>query len=74
MVGKNNFKQLRKQQGFSIIELAARTGVSTAIIVGIERYNLYPGPSVRERLAKVLGVRHHVVIWPSVEANNGKPD
>ena len=67
MVEQNNFKRLRKKQGFSIMELAASTGVSTATLVGVERYGLYPGPSVRERLAKKLGVPE-ASIWPSIEA------
>lgn len=65
MVRQNNFRELRKQQGFPIMELAARTGVSTAVMVAVERYNLYPGPSVRERLAAALGVSE-AAIWPEV--------
>jgi len=72
MVGQNNFRQLRKQQGLSIMELAAITGVSTATIVGVERYNLYPGSSVRARLSKALGISESV-IWPSIEVvSDGK--
>jgi transcriptional regulator with XRE-family HTH domain len=71
MARKNNFKQLRKQKSFSILELAAVTGVSTATIVGIERYNLYPGPSVRVRLAKALKISE-AAIWPeTAEVNDG---
>ena len=72
MLGQNHFKQLRKQQGFSIMELAASTGVSTSIIVGVERYNLYPGHSVRARLSKALGLSESV-IWPTLKVvNDGK--
>lgn len=51
------------------MELAARTGVSTAIIVAVERYNLYPGPSVRERLAVALRVSE-AAIWPEVDVTS----
>ena len=72
MVKQNKFRQLRKQQGLSMMELSASTGVSTATIVGVERYNLYPGPSVRGRLSKALG-RSESVIWPNLEVvNDGK--
>lgn len=74
MVRQNNLRQLRKQQGFPIMELAARTGVSTAIIVAVERYNLYPGPSVRERLAVALRVSE-AAIWPEVDvASDGRQE
>lgn len=66
MAKQNNLKRLRKQQGFSIMELAAMTGVSTSTIVGVERYNLYPGPSVRERLAKAFGVSE-IDLFPTEE-------
>ena len=65
MTGQNGFRRLRKQQGFSIMELSSSTGVSTATIVGIERYNRYPGPSVRQRLSKALGISE-AAIWPDV--------
>jgi len=45
--------------------LAVISGVSTATIVGIERYNHYPGPSVRERLSKAMGVSEGE-IWPKI--------
>ena len=66
MAEQNNFRRLRKQIGFSIMELSAKTGVSTATIVGIERYNLYPGISVRERLSRALKISESA-IWPDVE-------
>ena len=66
MIWQNNFRQLRKQQHLTIMELAAITGVSTATIVGVERYNLYPGPSVRVRLSKALGISESA-LWPSLE-------
>jgi len=72
MSRQNNFRQLRKQQGLSIMELAAITGVSTATIVGVERYDLYPGPSVRLRLSKALGISE-TAIWTSIEVvSDGK--
>lgn len=69
MVRQNNLRQLRKQQNLPIMELAAKTGVSTAVIVAVERYNLYPGPSVRERLAAALGVSE-ALIWPEVDVTS----
>ena len=54
------------------MELAAITGVSTATIVGVERYDLYPGPSVRLRLSKALGISE-TAIWTSIEVvSDGK--
>lgn len=75
MQGQNNLKRLRKAQGFSIMELATITGVSTARIVGVERYNLYPGPSVRARLSKALRISESV-IWHDLEneGSDGKSD
>jgi len=67
MVEQNNFKRFRTRAGFSIMELAAKTGVSTATIVGVEKYNLYPGVSVRQRLANVLQIAEKEV-WPGIEA------
>ncbi len=64
----NRLKEIRKTQGWSILELSATTGVSTARIVQIERYNAYPGPSVRGRLAAALGVAERQ-LWPE-----GVPD
>jgi len=55
------------------MELAARTGVSTATIVGVERYNLYPSPSVRERLSRALLISE-AAIWPSTEAPEAATD
>ena len=68
MVRVNNLKRLRKEQGFSMLGLEAVTGVSTARIVGIERYNLYPGLSVRKRLSEALGVNEET-IWPDLKEN-----
>ena len=70
MLRNNLLRHFRKQQNFSIVEMSACTGISTSIIVGVERYNLYPGPSVRERLSKVLKISESV-IWPTLEAING---
>jgi len=67
MVEQNNFKRFRTRAGFSIMELAAKTGVSTATIVGVEKYNLYPGISVRERLSNVLQISEKEV-WPCIES------
>ncbi len=71
MVRANNLKKFRKQQGFPMLELEALTGISTARIVAIERYNLYPGESVRQRLSKALGVSESI-IWPQTEENDGE--
>jgi len=71
MQKKNSLRRLRKAQNLSIMELAAITGVSTARIVGVERYGLYPGPSVRERLSRALRVCE-VAIWPDIEVSDGE--
>lgn len=66
----NALRRFRKQQGFTIVELSARTGVSTSVIVGVERYGLRPGPSVRRRLSAALGIDESV-LWPA-EVNDGE--
>jgi DNA-binding XRE family transcriptional regulator len=68
----NKVKHFRKVGEFSIRELSVVSGISTATIVAIERYGYLPGPDVRAKLVKVLGVSE-AVIWPNLEVvNNGK--
>lgn len=63
MVRQNNLKRIRHSLDSPLMEIAVISGVSTATLVGIEKYNLYPGPSVRERLSRALGVSEGK-IWP----------
>jgi transcriptional regulator with XRE-family HTH domain len=59
----NNLRFFRKDQEMSVRELSVIADVSTATIVGIERYGLYPQAPLRGRLSKALGVSEGV-IWP----------
>jgi transcriptional regulator with XRE-family HTH domain len=56
MIGKNIYK-IRKQRGFTLSELAERTGISKSYLSNIER-NLKQNPSIHvvEKIALVLKV------------------
>lgn len=73
MTRDNSLRSIRCSHSMSMMELAVVSGVSTATIVGIEKYNHYPETSTRERLSKALGVEESK-IWPNKveEANDGK--
>ncbi len=73
MVRQNNLRRIRHSLKLSLMGLAVISGVSTATLVGIERYNHYPGPSVRERISKAMGVLEEA-IWPNIMevVNDGK--
>lgn len=65
MVRQNSLRRIRYSLESSLMGLAVISGVSTATLVAIERYNHYPGPSVRERLSKAMGVSEEA-IWPNI--------
>ena len=50
--------------------LAARADVDPATVSTIERHQMVPGPRVREKLARCLGVTE-ADIWPSLDAKEG---
>ncbi|NOU97318.1 helix-turn-helix domain-containing protein [Paenibacillus sp. LMG 31456] len=56
MIGKNIYK-IRKQRGYTLSELAERTGISKSYLSNIER-NLKQNPSIQvvEKIALVLKV------------------
>jgi len=64
-MAENSFKKVRSSLGFPMIELAIKSGVSTATLVGIEKYEYIPGPVVRAKLAKALGVSE-ATLWPDL--------
>jgi len=63
MLRKNSLRIIRRSLEASLMGLAANSGVSTATIVSIEKYDVYPSKTVRERLAKGLGTTEGA-IWP----------
>lgn len=63
MLNKNNLSRIRRSLNVSQMQVAVNSGVSSATIIGIEKYGYYPGPGVRERLSKALGVTENE-IWP----------
>ena len=73
MIKQNNLTQIRQSLKNSLLALSVNSSVSTATIVGIEKYRYYPGAGVRERLSKALGVSE-TEIWPNKEevVNDGK--
>jgi transcriptional regulator with XRE-family HTH domain len=61
----NRVKELRKKRGMSQAELAVKARTSPTMLVMIERYGHRPGPDLRERIARALGVTPED-IWPEV--------
>jgi DNA-binding XRE family transcriptional regulator len=64
MEKQNNLLDIRRAHQWSSMKLAVISGVSTATIVGIEKYGYYPGPEVRKRISQSLCVSEDE-IWPS---------
>ena len=62
------FNQLRNSRvacGYSQLQLSVVAQVSPAMIVAVEKYGYMPGPWVRSKLAKALGVSAEK-LWPSL--------
>jgi transcriptional regulator with XRE-family HTH domain len=62
---QNRLRQLRRERGMPLLELAAKAQASTATISMIERFAHLPGIELRERLAQALGVPT-TLIWPDL--------
>jgi DNA-binding XRE family transcriptional regulator len=65
-MAENKFRQVRNVLGVPMIELAIKSRVSTATLVGIEKYGYTPGPGVRAKLAAALGVSESK-LWPELQ-------
>ncbi len=63
----NNLRALRREARLTLYGLAALAESSAATIINIERYDHVPGPDLRERFARALGVTVSD-IWPHLEA------
>ena len=70
MTRNNSLRRIRCSHGMSMMELAVVSGVSTATIVGIEKYNYFPETSTRERLSRSLGVSESKIWSNKVEIEN----
>lgn len=62
-IRSNRLKSIRDHRKMSIWQLRAITGVSTAVIGAIEKFDYDPVETVKERLAQGLQVEK-VIIWP----------
>ena len=66
----NKLRNRRIALGYSQLKLSVVAGISPAMIVAIEKYGYMPGPSVRAKLIKVLGVSE-AILWPSLDRTIG---
>jgi len=62
----SKFKKRRLVQGYSQTKISVLAGVSPAMIVSIEKYGYTPGPAVRAKLVKALGVAE-ADLWPRLK-------
>jgi len=67
----NQLRQLRLRLSYSQLELSVAAEVSPAMVVAIERYGYTPGPDVRAKIAKALGVSEST-LWPGLEVTDDK--
>ncbi len=74
MIGKN-IKQIRKQRGLTLTQLAAKTGISKSYLSNIER-DLKQNPSIHvmEKIASALKVDLKTLIKLSKEIENKQLD
>ncbi|SDD22597.1 helix-turn-helix domain-containing protein [Halanaerobium congolense] len=63
---ENNLKRLRKQKGFSQLELSYETRISPPDISKMERNKVFPHPKWREKLAEALEVEEEK-IFPKID-------
>ncbi|RYG74376.1 helix-turn-helix domain-containing protein [Lentibacillus lipolyticus] len=72
MIGEK-IKQLRKEQGLSISELAGRAGVAKSYLSSIER-SIQKNPSIQfiEKISSVLGVSANDLIWENKSGQTGE--
>lgn len=66
----NQLKSSRIARGYSQLKLSVAAGISPAMIVAIEKYGYIPGPWVKVKLVKALGVSE-ATLWPSQDKVNG---
>jgi transcriptional regulator with XRE-family HTH domain len=69
---KNTLGKWRRRLDLTQAELAVLAHCSRATIIWIERLGHYPTPGVRSKLSKALGVSSEAVLWPTLEAQDGK--
>lgn len=62
----NNLRRIRKESQLPMLGLSVKSGVSTTIISGIERFGYFPGLDIRQRLTEALGVSIGSV-WPELD-------
>ncbi len=62
----NQLRNRRVALGYSQLKLSVDAGVSHVTIVAVEKYGYVPGPRVRSKLTKVLGLAE-VTLWPSLD-------
>ena len=66
----NQFKKSRIARGYSQLKLSVVAGISPAMIVAIEKYGYIPGPWVKAKLVKALGVSE-ATLWPNQDKATG---
>lgn len=66
----NRLREIAAQRGYSLIELARRSGVSASVVYTCAK-GAVPGPSVRGRLSKALQVEPSA-LW-DVDPTEGAP-
>lgn len=54
---KNNLRRIRKEKGYSQLELSYETRIASTDISSMERGKKYPYPGWREKLANALEVK-----------------
>lgn len=65
----NNLRHLRRERGLAAWGVAVKSGVSTATLTAIEKWNYVPKRSTQERIANALQVQADE-IWPPVDEEN----
>lgn len=61
----NRLKQWRHTFKMSQLALSVESKVGPSMVVAIERYGYFPGPKVRAKLTKALGITE-AALWPDL--------
>jgi ribosome-binding protein aMBF1 (putative translation factor) len=66
MTPNNCLREFRRQRGWALRCLAAKSGIPASTLSDIERYDYRPSSRTKQRLADVLGL-DVVDIWPALQ-------
>ena len=65
-----NIKRYRQALGFSQMQLAEKSGISTSLVASIETGKKFPSSSSLNKLCKALSVEVHQLFLPANDSSN----